>query len=207
MSNATLFPKATADEAARTALAGRLTGLPPEEAEWLAGMWLSALDRDHRTAADALRALFGLSEREWSLLSALAEAPADYDLFAVAADWLQENGRDAAGNALRKLVPSKDGMIVITTPVPFNAPEHVLIAAAAATEEAAGLLTRFGCQYIVLPKGYAVQDVDPEWMRKLGWVRAEEAEAGVAAAYESGYESGRIAAGGQPFAGPPRDDL
>lgn len=87
------------DARARRALAERLTGLSPEEAEWAAGMWLSLARDRWAPARDVLRALFSLSEREWSFLSELANRPND-DAALVYCDWLKDERRERAAGAV-----------------------------------------------------------------------------------------------------------
>ncbi len=88
----------------------------------------------------------------------------------VLADWLEENGRDAEGRAVRRLKVAPDDVLVVSS-------ERALTTAAqqeAARGAMKGVIDRTGCKCVVLlPPGWSLEAIPEERMLESGWVRAD----------------------------------
>jgi hypothetical protein len=121
-----------------------------------------------------LCALLGLSERERAFVSVLADDAADFDLYNVLADWLEDEGRTKDGARVRRLVPQDGDVLIWRMPptdtggvlLPFGAYE------AAARNLQSVLMGRgVNTAYAVLPDDANLSALDPDRMRAAGWVR------------------------------------
>jgi hypothetical protein len=118
--------------------------------------------------------LLGLSGGERRFVAALADDAADFDMAQVYADWLEDDGRTAAGARLRRLVPRDGDVLVFTVATGPDA-----AAESRACEKAAGRLADIlaargvRCTPVVAYHGTDVSALPQQTMRAAGWVRAE----------------------------------
>jgi hypothetical protein len=129
------------------------------------------------SALTRLCALLGLSGRERAFVSALADDAADFDLYSVLADYLEDQGRTRDGARVRRLVPRDGDVLVWQTGVPGPGPwERPTAYQEAADRVRKGLAARgVDTHAVTLPAGADLSAVDPEQMRLAGWVRDGEA--------------------------------
>jgi uncharacterized protein (TIGR02996 family) len=123
--------------------------------------------------------LLGLSEGERRFVRALAEDVADFDMAQVYADWLEDDGRTAAGIRVRRLVPRDGDVIVVRHP---PGPRHE--AHCATVQQLLDALAARGVRVwaVTMSDDMSLEAAPPDAMRAAGWVRAEDAERAVAAA-------------------------
>ena len=105
--------------------------------------------------------------REWDFLQALIADASDRDPALVFADWLEEQGRDEAGQRIRLLRPQAGDLLVIW---PMDTSEYAQEQARTAALELSKRLPE-GIAWVVTSSPYAHLRIhDPAAMAKLGWV-------------------------------------
>jgi hypothetical protein len=121
-----------------------------------------------------LCALLGLSDRERAFITAALDDAADFDLYSVLADWLEEEGRTRDGARVRRLAP-KDGDVLV-----WRAPESWSGGGLGSIREAIDRVRQHlqarGVETtsIILYGDDELSALDPERMRAAGWVRADD---------------------------------
>jgi uncharacterized protein (TIGR02996 family) len=126
---------------------------------------------------DRLLWILGLSEGERRFVKALAEDVADFDMAQVYADWLEDDGRTAAGIRVRRLVP-RDGDVLLWRVPPADGPDYDPVVAARPLAQ--GLCDQLmargvGTTCVVLPADSDLSALPADAMRAAGWVRAGDA--------------------------------
>jgi uncharacterized protein (TIGR02996 family) len=121
--------------------------------------------------------ILGLSQGERRFVTALAEDASDTVTAEVYADWLEENGRTAAGTRVRRLVPRDGDVIVVRHPPGSRHEAHC-----ATAKELADALAARGVRVwvVTMSDDMTLETAPSDAMRAAGWVWAEEADVRVA---------------------------
>jgi hypothetical protein len=129
----------------------------------------------HAGAVCRLCSFLGLTVREREFVRAALGDAADFDLYSVLADYLEDQGRTRDGARVRRLVP-KDGDVLLFTVAPGPDALREGRACEGAARHLAGVLAARGvrCTPVVVYQGTEVYALPQQTMRAAGWVRTAE---------------------------------